>query len=245
MDGGWFRAFNDEIWDYWGSNADEGWGAWSIEVGWTQGWISTVLALRETNTNLWDLSKHSRINKHFQKAWDEMIGDAKIPDVAPSTIEHQAVGKKYTLTDKGSPTYSRVEGVLTDGRTSTVLHTSGQWTAWEGGDMVATIDMEQQVSIRNVGLRVLQHTRFGIFFPSEVVVSVSPDGNNYQVAGTLAVKYNADESDPQCKVLELNDLTLQGRYVRIVARNYGMLPDWVLPGARAWLFVDEIFVNKE
>ena len=36
LDGGWFRCFDYQKWDYWGANADEGWGAWSIEVGWTQ-----------------------------------------------------------------------------------------------------------------------------------------------------------------------------------------------------------------
>ncbi|MHC4376533.1 MAG: hypothetical protein ACYS26_08050 [Planctomycetota bacterium] len=33
VDGGWFRAFDFERWEHWGSNADHGWGAWSIESG--------------------------------------------------------------------------------------------------------------------------------------------------------------------------------------------------------------------
>jgi hypothetical protein len=75
LDGGWFRAFDDRQWDYWGSNADRAWGAWSIEVGWTQGWIPTGLALRELNLNLWDLSKNSRAGKHYEKIRREMLGD--------------------------------------------------------------------------------------------------------------------------------------------------------------------------
>jgi len=67
LDGGWFRAFDFRQWDYWGSNADSGWGAWSIEVGWTQAWIPTVLALRELKWNLWDLSKGSKAGKHFER----------------------------------------------------------------------------------------------------------------------------------------------------------------------------------
>ena len=43
LDGGWFRAFDFRQWEYWGSNADHGWGAWCIEAGWTQAWIPTVL----------------------------------------------------------------------------------------------------------------------------------------------------------------------------------------------------------
>ena len=66
LDGGWFRAFDFRCWDYWGSNADSGWGAWSIEVGWTQAWIPTVLAMRELDVNLWDLTRNSEIAKHWE-----------------------------------------------------------------------------------------------------------------------------------------------------------------------------------
>jgi len=73
LDGGWFRAFDYRKWDYWGSNAGAGWGAWTIEAGWTQAWIPTTLALRELGLNLWDLSKHSNLAKHWQKCRDQML----------------------------------------------------------------------------------------------------------------------------------------------------------------------------
>ena len=75
LDGGWFRAFDYRKWDYWGSNADAGWGAWSIECGWTQGWITSVLAMRQLNVSLWDLTKESKVAKHFDKFRQEMLPD--------------------------------------------------------------------------------------------------------------------------------------------------------------------------
>jgi hypothetical protein len=63
LDGGWFRAFDFRRWDYWASNADEGWGAWSIESGWTQAWVAAVLALRQRKTSLWQLTFESRAGK--------------------------------------------------------------------------------------------------------------------------------------------------------------------------------------
>jgi hypothetical protein len=75
LDGGWFRAFDFRQWDYWGSNADVDWGAWCIETGWTQAWIPTVLALRETNKNLWDISKDSKVNNNFDNIRKQMIPD--------------------------------------------------------------------------------------------------------------------------------------------------------------------------
>jgi len=78
LDGGWFRAFDFHRWDYWGSNADAGWGAWSIEVGWTQAWIPTVLAMRELKVNLWDLTKTSKIAKHWEKNRALMLPEDQI-----------------------------------------------------------------------------------------------------------------------------------------------------------------------
>lgn len=57
LDGAWFRAFDFGDWDYWASNADLGWGAWSIETGWSVSWIAGVLGLRERRLALWDMGK--------------------------------------------------------------------------------------------------------------------------------------------------------------------------------------------
>ena len=75
LDGGWFRAFDFRRWDYWASNADAGWGAWSIESGWTQSWITAVLALREMRTSLWELTAGSRIGQHLDALVRLMLPD--------------------------------------------------------------------------------------------------------------------------------------------------------------------------
>jgi hypothetical protein len=75
LDGGWMRAFDFGRWDYLGSNADSGWGAWSIEVGWTQAWVPTVLAMRELNFSLWQITKNSKVAMHFDTIRKEMIPD--------------------------------------------------------------------------------------------------------------------------------------------------------------------------
>jgi len=75
LDGGWFRAFDFERWEHWASNADAGWGAWTIESGWTQGWITSVLALRELHTSLWELTSTSRVGDHFASLRQQMLPD--------------------------------------------------------------------------------------------------------------------------------------------------------------------------
>ena len=73
LDGGWFRAFDYRRWDYLGSDADAGWGAWSIETGWTQAWVPTVLTMRELNKNLWDISQKSKVGNQFEQIRQQMI----------------------------------------------------------------------------------------------------------------------------------------------------------------------------
>ncbi|NOY61089.1 MAG: hypothetical protein GXO75_19430 [Calditrichaeota bacterium] len=73
LDGAWFRAFDFNRWEYWASNADAGWGAWSTETGWTQGWIVSMLAMQELQTNLWDFTADSKIAKHFEKYQKMML----------------------------------------------------------------------------------------------------------------------------------------------------------------------------
>ncbi len=73
LDGGWFRAFDFGRWEHWGCNADHGWGAWAIESGWTQGWITSVLSMRRLSTSLWELTHQSTIERHHEKLRSEMI----------------------------------------------------------------------------------------------------------------------------------------------------------------------------
>ncbi len=80
LDGGWFRAFDFNRWEYWASNADAGWGAWSIESGWTQSWITTTLGLRQLNESLWDYTKKSNIKRNFDELRKQMIPDNVIED---------------------------------------------------------------------------------------------------------------------------------------------------------------------
>ncbi len=73
LDGGWFRAFDFRKWDYWASNGDWGWGAWCMETGWSQSWITSVLAMRQMKTSLWDVTANSRIEDQFAKTKAVML----------------------------------------------------------------------------------------------------------------------------------------------------------------------------
>lgn len=56
LDGCWMRSFDIDKWEYWGSSADIGWGAWCVESGWVNTWISSTMFLREKGETLFNLS---------------------------------------------------------------------------------------------------------------------------------------------------------------------------------------------
>jgi hypothetical protein len=81
LDGAWFRAFDTRRWEAWGSNADAGWGAWAVESGWTQGWITSVLALRRRRVSLWELASRTGVGDALRRHREAMIPAAVVRDV--------------------------------------------------------------------------------------------------------------------------------------------------------------------
>ncbi len=65
LDGAWLRAFDYELWEYHGSNADIGWGPYAVETGWTIAPIMAGAALRLLDEGAWpqvgDVSQHREV----------------------------------------------------------------------------------------------------------------------------------------------------------------------------------------
>lgn len=73
LDGCWFRAFEYKNWEYYGSNADHGWGAWGTLTGWTQSFITTTLALKLQQTSYWDKTQDASIGEKMDVVWSKML----------------------------------------------------------------------------------------------------------------------------------------------------------------------------
>ncbi len=246
LDGGWFRAFDFHRWEPWGSNADAGWGAWAIESGWTQGWITAVLAMRQMDTSLWDLTEDSRIERHFEKLRKEMLPEEAIAALKPKTVKHLAVGKSVKLVARPSASYQGGGPAgLSDGCLGLVDHASPEWLGFHGLDLQATVDLGQPTPIAKVAANFLQSTGVGIFLPGQVEFAVSDDGSNFRTIATIRPETSVREPGPLTKTLSTGPLNLRTRYVRVRAKNVGVIPDWhTATGLKAWLFVDEILVTR-
>ena len=73
LDGTWMRSFDYEKWEYWGSSADIGWGAWSIESGWVNTWIATTLILEERGESLMRLNSKESFSAMAEEMYKEMM----------------------------------------------------------------------------------------------------------------------------------------------------------------------------
>ena len=245
LDGGWFRAFDFQRWEAWASNSDAGWGAWAIESGWTQGWIVSVLGMRQMKTSLWELVTKTGVNKDFDRLRREMLPDEVIQSLTPSKIQHEAINKTIKLTALPAGNYlgAGPQG-LVDGLRSIADHTDSGWLGFHGKDLEATIDLGAPMAIRELAIGCLQSTGVGIYFPSQVTFEVSDDGSKFRPAARVQSVMKITESAPAREVLSADGLNVRARYIRVHAKNLGVIPSGHRAAGRpAWLFVDEAIVN--
>jgi hypothetical protein len=244
LDGGWFRAFEMHRWEAWASNADAGWGAWAIESGWTQGWIASVLALRQMKSSLWDLTAGSQIEKHFAGLRQRMLPEESIEEPQARLALHAARDKPYQLAPQPSLSYPDEGGAtLADGELGSADYTEPAWLGVEGPDIVATLDLGEPIAIRQLAARFLESVRYGIYLPVQVRFSVSEDGLNFTSLRVLERPPERDEA-PWIHRFSAEGLDSRARYVRLQARNPGRIaPGKPGVGANSWLFVDELLVN--
>ena len=164
----------------------------------------------------------------------------------PETVAHLAVGADVTLRTTPSSLYSGDGGVsLTDGVLGTRDHHDGLWLGFLGQDLDATVDLGRTREFRRISLDCLRSQEAWIFYPVWVEVRVSVDGREWHRLGRVDVPgERSDEKESGRFGLAVPEGTGPARYVRVRARNRGLLPDWhPAAGEYAWLFVDEIVVE--
>jgi hypothetical protein len=66
------RGFDYELWEYYSSSADNGWGGWCVESGWTNTWIAATFGLRNLNRGLLCRKNKEHYRHVFAKVYNEM-----------------------------------------------------------------------------------------------------------------------------------------------------------------------------
>src|SRR6202012_1607908 len=152
---------------------------------------------------------------------------------------------KLTLLTKYLPNYAD-EGDITlingiRGKTNWRL---GNWQGYQGNDLVAVVDMGQVKPVKQVSLGTLQDSGAWIVFPKYVEYWISDNGTDYKLAAT--VNTQIDIKDTKVRIQDFTaPLNTDTRYIKIVAKQYGPLPDWhESKGSPSYIFADEITIDN-
>lgn len=121
---------------------------------------------------------------------------------------------------------------------------TGFWQGYQNQDFEAIVDLSKPMRIRKLALGCLQDIRSWIWMPREITFYVSNDGENFKKLETIKNDVPIDDYEVYVKDYELDNLNVSARYVKVVATNFGTIPDWHLGhGGEAFIFVDEIVIE--
>ena len=232
----WFRGFDYEKWEAYGSDGDAGWGIWCAETGWCQAWISSTLSLRSMNTNIWDYTADSAIEEHFADTAALML-NYDTSDIAPTVTAD--------VTLRAGPSASQ----LVDKIYGSTSWGDGKWTGAEGKDITLTVKFAYSKSFDIATLGFNHNMASGVCIPASVSFYYSTDGVDYKLIGTyigttdVQAKYDSASTDGA--YIERASVTADSRitasYVKIVIKNAGTFTHpYHGEGTKTWVFMDEL-----
>ena len=132
---------------------------------------------------------------------------------------------------------------LIDGLQGGEDYRHGEWQGYWGQNCVATVDLGQIESVKQVEIRALQDIKPWIWSPREVLFYGSDDGLNFELQ--TVVQSTLAENDEQIQIERfICDEPLKARYLKVEAKGRGTIPEWHLGrGNDRWMFLDEIVVD--
>lgn len=137
---------------------------------------------------------------------------------------------------------------LIDGIKGSKDFRSGTWQGYEDTDVVAIVDLSQDMTIATVDLNFLQDQRSYIFYPTEVTCYISADNHNFRLAGKRGLNATTHSDEVKTKTITFDLENKQARYVKLVAKKLGRLPKWhsgYVDKGKSWIFVDEISIQAQ
>lgn len=135
---------------------------------------------------------------------------------------------------------------LIDGIMGTQDFRTGTWQGYWDEDVIATVDLGSLKTISTVKVNFLKDQRSWIFYPTEVECLVSEDGKNFKSIDTHKFEVPIPTDEVDLKHLEFEFPKSDYRYVKIIAKKMGKLPEWHIGyphDGRSWIFVDEISIK--
>ena len=157
----------------------------------------------------------------------------------------RATGRTVEL---ASPFHASYDGGgangLTDSRIGTTAFRDGIWQGFWGPDLDARIDLGASAEIDTVLCGFLQYNNAWIFLPQTMRVYGGNSPDELELLGVAKPVRKPRERGEFAETLTVAFPPRSVRYLRVVAENLGVCPEWhEAAGADAWIFADEIVVR--
>jgi len=119
-----------------------------------------------------------------------------------------------------------------------------EWLGFQGNDLEATIVLPREQDIHQVTLRFLENIKSWIFLPKAIRIYISDNGKTFSKVASLENPFQVNIESAAIHDLNIDMENRNARYLKIIAENYGRLPQWHSgAGEQAWLFTDEIIIQ--
>ena len=134
---------------------------------------------------------------------------------------------------------------LMDGIMGTLDWRKGDWMGFQEKNVEAVIDLGETKDVSYLSFNCLQDSRAWILLPNRVNFYASEDNKNFTLIAIIKHDVKADDYKAQIHKFEQQfDQAKKLRYLKIIAVNYGTLPDWHEgKGGKPFIFVDEVEIK--
>ena len=137
------------------------------------------------------------------------------------------------------------EGLI-DGIYGTTNWRKGEWQGYQSQDFEAVVDLKEIKSVSKISARFLQDTRSWILMPTQVDYFISNDNVTYKKVGTIQNTIDPKSDETIINLFQLKFGSQKAQYVKIVAKNFGKLPQWhqgFPSNGEAFIFIDELIID--
>ena len=174
-----------------------------------------------------------------------VVVNNKITDVASAAFSiNKATGTKLiSLAHAPKAPYNKsgntgfINGILAnDARFS-----DGEWLAWEGKTIDATLDLGAATTITQIATRFINSRGSWIHLPTSVEVLGSVDGKTFT---RLGLQQNFDTSKEGNLPVLFTVPSTSVRYIQLIAHPVAIIPaGFAGAGNPSWLFMDELIIK--
>lgn len=137
------------------------------------------------------------------------------------------------------------DNALIDGIIGTEDFRTGTWQGYWDEDVIAIVDLGRNRRMSSIEINFLRDQRSWIFLPTQVEIYHSLDGKRYRKIKDWLAPQLENTDEVAIETIKTRQ-TINSRYIKVVAKKLGKLPEWHLGhkhDGRSWIFIDEIQIK--